>query len=216
MSGHSFFACLFHSHAFRTLVSLYIGTFFQAGYAIFNLIGTLFYGSPWLYAATFYSVVLVFARIYLIYTYRHTDKRNCSEAKRFKRSAGLFMILLAFGLLFMISLPFYRSKREGYNVLFTLVYAIYAVLSVLFSAIGIIRLRHVGTPVLSAAKVISFAGASASVLNLQNSLLPVFQKNGQFYRFCHVALGSSAVLLLGVFGIFFLRKKHVYKNYFSE
>ncbi len=203
---HSFFKHLLRSFSFRTLAGLYGATFFQAAYAALNLISALFYASSWLYAVTLYYVVLVFVRIYLIYTYRHADRKQQNKAERFGRTAGLFMIFLAFGLALMVSLLVYRNKSYPQSGIFLLGYAVYAVLSVVFSAIGVIRLRHSGDSVLSAAKAISFAGSAVALLNFQNSLLSVLSNSG-VRRLLNVVLGGSSVFLLLTFGVFFLKKK---------
>ena len=82
------------------------------------------------------------------------------------------------------------------------------------SAINLIRFRRLGSPILSAAKVLNFVAAMMSILGLQTAMISRFSENGENYRRMMNAITGGfvygIVILIAIYMLLhgrYLRKK---------
>ena len=55
-------------------------------------------------------------------------------------------------------------------------------MSMVISVLNLVKFRKLGSPILSAAKVLNFIAAMMSILGLQTAMISRFSENGEAYR----------------------------------
>ena len=91
--------------------------------------------------------------------------------------------------------------------------ALYAFYAAISATVNLIRYKKLGSPVISAAKVISLAAACSSVYGLQTALLAAFS-GGQkdFAKTMNVITGTAIYLFVCGIAVFMLIKAHLKKK----
>lgn len=172
--------------AYREKVSLYAGLLVTGGYAIYKLYTGYQYQSLWLSAIGVYYVILSVTRFMLIKGEKQISKTDETGTARIHglkiyRYCGWLMLLLNVAISIIAAQMIWRGKTYVYPG--TLIYASasYTFYCLITAIVNIIRYRKMEHPVLSAAKMLSFAGALMSVLALQTAMLTQFgnQTNNQ-------------------------------------
>lgn len=78
----------------------------------------------------------------------------------------------------------------GSNLYLSALYTFYAVA---VSIVDLVKFRRLGSPILSAAKVLNLISAMMSVLGLQTAMISRFSENGESYRQIMNAITGGAV-----------------------
>ena len=157
---------------FKINLTLY-GTFlYNSAYAIFTLCIGLWHRSSWYLSIAAYYILLAIMRFSLLY-YSHSNKAGenlISELKRFKFCGALLLLMNTA----LTSLTFYHTienrdfRHKGATAialgLFTL--SLFAL-----SIINVIKYKKFNSPVLFAAKLISFVSALVSMLSLETAVI---------------------------------------------
>ena len=60
--------------------------------------------------------------------------------------------------------------------------AFYTFYTMVISVLNLVKFRKLGSPILSAAKVLNFIAAMMSILGLQTAMISRFSENGEAYR----------------------------------
>ena len=160
---------------FRAEVSLGAGFTINLLYIAMKLVSGIYYRSTWLIALAVYYTLLALMRFLLLYRRKWPEgtARQELELRRYRLCGyGLLLMNLALGgiVVFMV-----RDGR-GYEYPGTLIYAMaaYSFYAVIIAAVNVVKFRRHGSPLLSAAKAISLAAASVSILSLETAMLAQF------------------------------------------
>lgn len=166
-------------HTFRTQVALYPGFLINVVYVIWKLSFGIYYKSAWFISLALYYLVLAWMRLSLIRPFSEKgETRKKAELKRYRFcGASLFVINIALTGIVVLAV----KKANGFTYPGYMIYvmAMYAFYSVITAVINLVKYRKYGSPVLSAAKVISLTTAMVSMFSLESAMLAQFADAGQ-------------------------------------
>lgn len=176
--------------SFRGNISLYQGMTANFLYVVFRIAVGIRYASVWFITMAVYYLVLAVLRLSLILNYRH--KAEIDELRCYRRTAWLlFLLNLPMG--GMISLMVLTSSGysyPGYVIYLSAMYTFYALVTLL---INLVRFRRLGSPILSAAKVLNFIAALMSILGLQTAMITQFSTESDGFRRMMNAIAGAAI-----------------------
>lgn len=165
--------------AFRGNISLYQGMAVNFFYAVFRVIAGIRYASVWCISMAVYYLVLGCLRTYLVVGYRkRTPLREC----RCYRTTAWLLLLLNIPMGGMIVLMVRTNSGFSYPGYVIYLSALYAFYTMITAVIHLVKFRRIGSPILSAAKVLNFVAAMMSILGLQTAMISRFSVNGESYR----------------------------------
>lgn len=186
--------------AFRGNVSLYSGMAANFLYAVFRIFAGVRYPSVWLITIAIYDLILGIMRLSLILSRRN---RNGSSELRCYRRTGWLLFLLNIPMGGMITLTVVTDSGYGYPGYVIYLSAMYTFYTITLSVVNLVKFRKLGSPLLSAAKVLNFVAALISLLGLQTAMISQFSTHGEnFRRMMNAITGSTvwlAVILIGVY-----------------
>ena len=131
------------------------------------------------YCMAVYYLVLGILRLYLIYSYRHRSSEL--ESRCYRRTAWmLFLLNIPMG--GMIVLMVRTNSGFSYPGYIIYLSAFYTFYTMVISVLNLVKFRKLGSPILSAAKVLNFIAAMMSILGLQTAMISRFSENGEAYR----------------------------------
>ena len=165
--------------AFRGSISLYQGMAVNFFYAVFRVIAGIRYASVWFISMAVYYLVLACLRTYLIIGYR---KRTPMREYRCYRTSALLLFLLNIPMGGMIVLTVRTNSGFSYPGYVIYLSALYTFYTMVTAVINLVKFRKLGSPILSAAKVLNFVVAMMSILGLQTAMISRFSENGETYR----------------------------------
>ena len=186
----------------RINLSLYFAVGFNAVYALFQLCLGLWHHSAWFYAMAGYYLLLGLMRLSLV---RHTRQYAAGEDSRTEwrkyRFCGWLLLLMNLALAIFTLYFVFRIRVFSHHEITTIAMAAYTFTALTLAIVNVIRYRKYGSPAYSAAKAISLASATVSMLTLENALLTTFGE-GESELFRQIMLGlSGAAVILVVQGI---------------
>lgn len=172
---------------FKGSVSLHQGMIINLFYAGFKFVTSILYGSVWLGAIAVYYVMLCILRFHLILNAHKAAKLDNRKVKlihefRSYRKTGFLMFLLngaMGGMVFQMIWQNESYEYPGYVIYLSAMYAFYSFISAVWN---LVKFRRAGSPILSASKAISFAGALMSVLALQTAMIARFGEGNEHFR----------------------------------
>ena len=90
------------------------------------------------------------------------------------------------------------QTNSGFSYPGYLIYlsALYTLYMMALSVVNLVKFRKIGSPILSAAKVLNFVSAMMSVLSLQTAMIARFSSNGEGYRKMMNAITGGAVFFI--------------------
>ncbi len=176
--------------AFRGSVSLYEGVAVSFLYVLFRIFAGIRYTSVWFVPIAIYYLVLGVLRAYLLFGYRH----RCMERERrcYRRTAWMLLLLNIpmGGMILLMARTNSGYRYPGYMIYLSAMYAFYAMT---MAIVNFVRLRRLGSPILSAASVLNLISAMMSILGLQTAMIARFNENGESYRRRMNAITGGAV-----------------------
>lgn len=201
----------FKDLAFRGSISIYQGMAVNFFYVAFRVVAAIRYASVWFLSMAIYYLVLGGLRAYLIVCYR---RRTPELERRCYHTTAWFLFLLNIPMGGMIVLMVRTDSGFSYPGYVIYLSALYTFYTMITSAINLIRFRRLGSPILSAAKVLHFVAAMMSILGLQTAMTSRFSENGENYRRMMNAITGSfvycIVILIAIYMLLhgrYLRKK---------
>lgn len=201
----------FKDLAFRGSISIYQGIAVNLFYVAFRIMAAIRYASVWFLSMAVYYLVLGGLRAYLIVYYR---RRTPELERRCYHTTAWFLFLLNIPMGGMIVLMVRTDSRFSYPGYVIYLSALYTFYTMITSAINLIRFRRLGSPILSAAKVLHFVAAMMSILGLQTAMISRFSENGENYRRMMNAITGGfvygIVILIAIYMLLhgrYLRKK---------
>lgn len=200
--------------AFRGSVSLFSGMVVNFLYVVFRIVVGIRYASVWFIAIAIYYLTLGLMRLSLIMSYR---KRSIESEWRCYRCTAweLFALNIPMGgMILLMVLTDSGYSYPGYVIYLSALYTFY---SVILSAVNLVRFRKLGSPILSAAKVLNFVAALMSLLCLQTAMITQFSGGeGNFRVKMNAATGGIiwlAVIVTAVYMLFHSRKMKEVKSH---
>jgi len=201
----------FKDLAFRGSISIYQGMAVNLFYVAFRIMAAIRYVSVWFLSMAVYYLVLGGLRAYLIVCYR---RRTPELERRCYHTTAWFLFLLNIPMGGMIVLMVRTDSGFSYPGYVIYLSALYTFYTMITSAINLIRFRRLGSPILSAAKVLHFVAAMMSILGLQTAMISRFSENGENYRRMMNAITGGfvygIVILIAIYMLLhgkYLRKK---------
>lgn len=201
----------FKDLAFRGSINIYQGIAVNLFYVAFRIMAAIRYASVWFLSMAVYYLVLGGLRAYLIVYYR---RRTPELERRCYHTTAWFLFLLNIPMGGMIVLMVRTDSGFSYPGYVIYLSALYTFYTMITSAINLIRFRRLGSPILSAAKVLHFVAAMMSILGLQTAMISRFSENGENYRRMMNAITGGfvygIVILIAIYMLLhgrYLRKK---------
>lgn len=193
--------------AFRGSFSIYQGMAVNFLYVAFRIAAGIRYHSVWFISMAVYYLVLGGLRANLIYHYK---KHNESAEIRCYRHTAWLLFLLNIPMGGMIVLMVRTNSGflyPGYIIYLSAIYTFYAMV---LSIVNLVKFRRLGSPILTAAKILNFVSAMMSILCLQTAMIARFSENGEDYRkMMNAITGTSVwiiVIVIAVYMLFHSRK----------
>ena len=195
----------------RANISLYAGFGFNLIYAVLKLMAGIYYKSVWIGAIAVYYMILSLMRFGLIK--RQRAIRKYPEEKQ--RVYGLRGYCLCGYLVFVLNIAvtglvvqlIWQNKSYSYPGFLIYAFAAYAFYCLITAVRNMARYRKLEDPILSAAKMLSFACALISILAMQTAMLTQFgEGQDNFARLMNSLTGGSVCLLLFGMAIWMVRR----------
>ncbi|MDE6640157.1 MAG: hypothetical protein K2K63_06520 [Acetatifactor sp.] len=187
---------------FRTEISLYLGFGINLLYIVMKMASGIYYHSIWFISVAVYYILLAFMRFLL---FRHGKSRTAgdhpeAELKRY-RMCGILLLLMNQALAGIVVFMVHQNKSYDYPGLLIYAMAAYSFYCVITASVKVVRFRRHGSPVLSAAKVISLVSAMVSILSLETAMVTRFGEEDDFL-FRRVMTGATGggvcIFVLGI------------------
>lgn len=170
---------LIKKNTFRTQIALYPGFLINVVYVIWKLSFGIYYNSAWFISLALYYFVLAWMRLSLIRPFSEKgETRKKAELKRY-RFCGASLLVINIALTGIVVLAVKKENGFTYPGYMIYVMAMYAFYSVITAVINLVKYRKYGSPVLSAAKVISLTTAMVSMFSLESAMLAQFADASQ-------------------------------------
>lgn len=186
--------------AFRGEVSLYQGILVNFLYCLFRIAAFLRYRSAWFASLVVYYLFLGALRTFLIF---HFHKGGREREARCYRWTGWLLFLLNIPMGGMIVLMVRTDSGFTYPGYIIYVSALYAFYAMTIAVVNLVRFRRLGSPILSAAKVLNFVYAMMSILGLQTAMISQFSQEGEAFRIRMNAITGgfvwAGVILIAVY-----------------
>lgn len=193
--------------AFRGSVSIYQGMMVNFLYVAFRIFIGIRYASVWFITIAIYYLLLGVMRLSLILSYRNRNVK--SELRCYRRMAWLLFLLNIpmGGMIVLMVLTDSGYSYPGYVIYLSALYTFY---TIILAIVNLVKFRKLGSPILSAAKVLTFVAALMSLLGLQTAMISQFSTEGEnFRRMMNAITGSGvwfAVILIVVTMLLHSRK----------
>ena len=200
--------------AFRGSVSIYQGMMVNFLYVVFRIFIGIRYTSVSFITIAIYYLLLGVMRLSLILSYRNRNVK--SELRCYRRTAWLLFLLNIpmGGMIVLMVLTDSGYSYPGYVIYLS---ALYTFCTVILAIVNLVKFRKLGSPILSAAKVLSFVAALMSLLGLQTAMISKFSTEGEnFRRMMNAITGGGvwfAVILTAVYMLLHSRKMKEMKPY---
>lgn len=165
--------------AFRGSVSIHQGMTVNFFYVVFRVIAGIRYASVWFVSMAVYYLVLGGLRSYLVVCYH---RRSTELERRCYRTTAWLLFLLNIPMGGMIVLMVRTNSGFSYPGSIIYLSALYAFYAMTVSVINLVKFHRLGSPILSAAKVLNLISAMMSILGLQTAMISRFSENGERFR----------------------------------
>lgn len=162
-------------------------------YMLFRFVTAIQYRSVWFFSMAVYYLVLCVMKAHLVFSYRcREQKGSIYEIRCYRRTAGM-LFLLNIPMAGMIVLMIQTDSGFTYPGYLIYLSALYTFYMMILSIINLIKFRKMGSPIISAAKVLNFVSALMSVLGLQTAMISRFSFEGEAYRKMMNTITGTAV-----------------------
>ncbi len=168
----------------RTNITLCCSLIWNTAYAIFQLCLGIVHSTFWFYSLAGYYICLALMRLYIAsHTRRYTAGEKMREELMKFRTCGWIFLVMNLALSLMIFFMVYWNRTFIHHEITTIAMAAYTFTTFTIAIINIVKYRRYKSPVLSAAKAISLASASVSMITLTATMLTTFgEGDGLLFR----------------------------------
>ena len=199
--------------AFRGSVSIYQGMMVNFFYVVFRIFIGIRYASVWFLTIAIYHLLLGIMRLSLALSYRNRNMK--SELRCYRRTAWLLFLLNIpmGGMIVLMVLTDSGYSYPGYVIYLSALYSFY---TIILAIVNLVTFRKLGSPILSAAKILNFVAALMSLLGLQTAMISQFSTGGEsFRRMMNAVTGGGvwfSVILIAVTMLLCSRKMKEVKS----
>ena len=181
---------------FRAEAALYQGFFINLLYAGIKMFSGIFYRSVWFATLAVYYILLAAMRASLLHYVRKDGKNKVSEWSRY-RLCGISLLFMNIALTGIIVLVIHQNSSFVYPGVLIYVMAMYAFYATITAVWNVVKFRRYGSPVMSAAKVISLTAALVSMLSLEIAMLTRFgSDNDMMFRLIMTASTGAGISII--------------------
>ncbi|MDO5144315.1 MAG: hypothetical protein Q4E72_06875 [bacterium] len=179
LSGAAFGRAYIGNLAFRGSVGLYAGMVANLLYAVFRVLVGIRYASVWFFSMAIYYFLLGLIRLSLILSYRNRTVK--SELRCYRRTAWLLFLLNIpmGGMIVLMVLTDSGYSYPGYVIYLSAMYTFYMMI---LAIVNLVKYRKLGSPILSAAKILNLVAALMSLLGLQTAMISQFSPGVESFR----------------------------------
>ncbi|WP_044478007.1 hypothetical protein [Paenibacillus antibioticophila] len=202
----------------RARISLYQGLFINSLFAVFHVLASWIYTSLWFAAVASYHIILSFMRFLLLRSEQMKSKLETDEEKiahELQRYRLTGRLLFALNIAMVGMMVQMIEKNKGIHSLGLAIYAfaLYAFYNLTVAIINMVKFRKMDRPLLSAAKMLSVAGALMSILALQSAMMTQFGEDPLLRRYMNSITGTSVSLTVIAMAVFMVvRAKRALKK----
>ena len=185
---------------FRSEVTLHGGLLMNVLYVGLNLFSGIRYRSAWFISLAFYYGMLSAMRAVLVrYFHRRKVGEDIpAELKRY-RACGIILLFMNQALIGIVVLMVKDGRGFSYAGYLIYAMALYTFYITISAAVNLIRFRKIGSPVLSAGKVINMTAALVSMLSLETAMLSHFGGGEDFiFQMLSISGGGVCGIVLGM------------------
>lgn len=180
----------------RVNVSLTASFLWNTGYSLFQLGLGIYHHSAWFYSLAVYYFSLALMRFFLV---RHSTKNLPGEKMREEfsryRICGYVFIVMTTALSVMMFYMIHLGRSVEHHEITTITMAAYTFFTFTMAVVNIIKYRKYESPVFSAAKAISLAAASVSMLTLESTMLATFSDGSMTELDRKLFMGASGAVI---------------------
>ena len=162
----------------RVNVSLYGTLIYNTAYALLQLGMGFWHHTFWFYSLAGYYICLAVMRFFLAqYTIKNKPGEKMREELIRYRLCGWIFLAMNLTLSLMVFFMVYWNRTFRHHEITTIALAAYTFTAFTVAIINMVKYRKYNSPVYSAAKAISLASASVSILTLEATMLTTFGQN---------------------------------------
>lgn len=179
-------------------LSLTVSSALNLLYALFQLGLGVWHRSVWFYAMAGYYLLLAMMRLLLLRSTGGQAPNQQPEAEWQKyRLCGICLLIMTLTLLTVMVYFVGNIRVFRHHEITTIAMATYTFAALALAIRNAIHYKRYGSPVYSAAKVLSLVSALVSLLTLENAMLTVFgQDSGETFRQLMLGTTGAAVVLI--------------------
>ena len=179
---------------FRSELTLHGGLFVNLLYVALNLVSGLRYRSTWFISLAVYYALLSAMRAVLVrYLHRRAVGEDVKAELRRYRACGVILLLMNQALVGIILYMVTQNRGFSYPGHMIYAMALYTFYITITAVVNVVKFRKHGSPLLSAAKVISLTAALVSMLSLETAMLAQFGSGQRAFRRIMLASSGGAV-----------------------
>lgn len=179
---------------FRTRSNMYLSLYLNLLYVLINLFSWHQNRSWWFIVLAVYYVILALLRA-LLAGYVRSNPVGSNIRREWKRSRTCAFILLSINLCLSgaVLMILYRNKGYDYPGIMIYVMALFTFYSTIHAVVDMVKYRKMGSPILSASKIVSFSAALVSLLNLETAMFAQFggEMSAQSQRLFIILTGAG-------------------------
>lgn len=176
-------------------------------YAIFRTVTGIMYSSVWFISMAVYHFMLGGMRTYLVFAVRRRDINDVLYEYECYRNIAWLLLLLNIPMGGMILLMIKTDSGFSYPGYIIYLSALYTFYTMVMSIRNFVKYKRLGSPVLSAAKILNLVSAMMSVLGLQTAMIIVFSADGgEYRRLMNTLTGSFVYGAVAAIAIFMIIK----------
>ena len=204
---------------YRVKLSLYASLTVNTMYALLQLGLGLYHHSIWFYALAAYYWLLVAMRFFLL---KETRSKTLGQDKLIEfmhyRLCGVLLLAMNIALMVIVFYIVQQNRGFEHDEILTISMAAYTFFSFAIALVNIRKYRRHGSPVMSAAKIISFAAALVSILSLETSMLSAFGETNEaaFRRLMTAGTGTEVLLAVLIMAVYMIVHSTVEMKKLSE
>lgn len=160
---------------FTTHVSLYASLAVNLFYVATNAVLGFLYRSAWFIVLAFYYAILAVMRFLLVrFVNRIGIGNDRFRELRRSRLCGIILLTINLALSGSVLMMLYQNKEYEYHGMMIYIMALYTFYITAAAIANLVRYRRLGSPVMSAAKIITMAASLVSMLSLTTAMLSEF------------------------------------------
>ncbi|MBQ8015022.1 MAG: hypothetical protein IJ264_02430 [Clostridia bacterium] len=192
---------------YRIKLSLYATMAVNSLYALLQLGSGIHQHSVWFYALAVYYALLAVMRYFLL---KETIKGNLKKDLFMEflhyRLCGVFLLLINIALAVIVFYIVQQNRGFEHHYILTIAMAAYTFTAVIKSIVDVVKYRHLKSPVISSAKVISLTSALVSILSLETAMLTAFGGRDlpEFRQIITASTGAAVCIIVMTMAIYMI------------